>query len=289
MINIKGFLSILLINYEILSYKVDDINFYDEYNTLYNYLNYFFNFNVEETLIKNQSFLKDLSKGFKLKRVCITNDENNIEKAYDDLVFNDKKIDDVFYKNVKKELSDKNNTFQETRKLFDLRVEIYKKLTLAEENLKFEKIVGDTVKLKNQKDNLSETPEQKEFIKYIEDKSKTIDYNLFKEYFILKYLVLWQKNYLRQKKKENNELVKLIRVRWSNLKDETEKMSEDEKETEKPHNQIQQGLGLKILTPKQMLSRLSTTLAELKAGNNSEKLRDEIRQLLYSLYRSKKI
>ena len=41
MINIKGFLSILLINYEILSYKVDDINFYDKYNTLYNYLNYF--------------------------------------------------------------------------------------------------------------------------------------------------------------------------------------------------------------------------------------------------------
>ena len=34
-------------------------------------------------------------------------------------------------------------------------------------------------------------------------------------------------------KKENNELVKLIRVRWSNLKDEIDKMSEDEKETEK--------------------------------------------------------
>ena len=235
MINIKGFLSILLINYEILSYKVDDINFYDEYNTLYNYLNYFFNFNVEETLIKNQSFLKDLSKGFKLKSVCITNDENNIEKAYDDLVFNDKKIDDVFYKNVKKELSDKNNTFQETRKLFDLRVEIYKKLTLAEENLKFEKIVGDTVKLKNQKHNLSETPEQKEFIKYIEDKSKTIDYNLFKKYFNFEVpSALAKKLFETKDKKENNELVELIRVRWSNLKDEIGKMSEDEKETEKP-------------------------------------------------------
>ena len=67
MINIKGFLSILLINYEILSYKVDDINFYDKYNTLYNYLNYFFNFNVEETLIKNQSFLKIYQKGLSLK------------------------------------------------------------------------------------------------------------------------------------------------------------------------------------------------------------------------------
>ena len=38
-----------------------------------------------------------------------------------------------------------------------------------------------------------------------------------------------------------------------------------------------------------MLSRLPITSAQLKAGNNSEKLKDEIRQLLYSLYRSKKL
>ena len=38
-----------------------------------------------------------------------------------------------------------------------------------------------------------------------------------------------------------------------------------------------------------MLSRLPITLAQLKAGNNSEKLKNEIRQLLYSLYRSKKL
>ena len=36
-----------------------------------------------------------------------------------------------------------------------------------------------------------------------------------------------------------------------------------------------------------MLSRLPITLAQLKAGNNSEKLKNEIRQLLYSLYRLK--
>ena len=50
-----------------------------------------------------------------------------------------------------------------------------------------------------------------------------------------------------------------------------------------------QGQGLKILTSSQMLSRLPITLAQLKAGNNSEKLKNEIRQLLYSLYRSKKL
>ena len=53
------------------------------------------------------------------------------------------------------------------------------------------------------------------------------------------------------------------------------------------NSEKQLGLGLKILTPNQMLSRLPITLAQLKAGNNSEKLKNEIRQLLYSLYRSK--
>ena len=53
-------------------------------------------------------------------------------------------------------------------------------------------------------------------------------------------------------------------------------------------NQLEQkGQGLKLLTPNQMLSRLPISLAQLKAGNNSEKLKNEIRQILYSLYRSK--
>ena len=47
----------------------------------------------------------------------------------------------------------------------------------------------------------------------------------------------------------------------------------------------QSGQGLKILTTNQILSRLPISLAQLKAGNNSEKLKNELRQLLYSLYR----
>ena len=55
-------------------------------------------------------------------------------------------------------------------------------------------------------------------------------------------------------------------------------------------NQLNQaGQGLKILTPNQMLSRLPISFAQLNAGNNSEKLKNEIRQLLYSLYRSKNL
>ena len=77
-------------------------------------------------------------------------------------------------------------------------------------------------------------------------------------------------------------------------------MSNDEKKIEKPNeivdiaekilelnNQNQQGQGFKTLTPDQMLSRLPISLVQLKAGNNSQKLNNEIKQLLYSLYRSK--
>ena len=49
------------------------------------------------------------------------------------------------------------------------------------------------------------------------------------------------------------------------------------------------GKGIKILAPKQMLQRLPIALAQLKAGNNSESLLNEIRQIVYSLYQSKQI
>ena len=62
---------------------------------------------------------------------------------------------------------------------------------------------------------------------------------------------------------------------------------ETEESAAEIRNQI--GQGLKILIPEQMLSRLLISLAQLKAGNNSQKLKNEIRQLLYSLYRSKKL
>ena len=55
------------------------------------------------------------------------------------------------------------------------------------------------------------------------------------------------------------------------------------------NGQTKEGKGLKILTPNQMLSRSPITLAQLKAGNNSEKLKNEIRQILYSLYRSENL
>ena len=100
---------------------------------------------------------------------------------------------------------------------------------------------------------------------------------------------------------KDSELVEEIKNMWNNLKDKIEEMFKEEIKSEKPNEisgiiseiidfnkEIQkQGSGLKILTPDQMLSRLPIYLAQLNAGNNSEKLKNEIRQLLYSLYRSK--
>ena len=92
----------------------------------------------------------------------------------------------------------------------------------------------------------------------------------------------------------------IFNSKLEDLEKDIKEISEEEIETEKAYNIVkvvkkileinkinQQGKGIKILTPNQMLSRLPITLAQLKAGNNSEKLKNEIRQLLHSLYRSK--
>ena len=108
--------------------------------------------------------------------------------------------------------------------------------------------------------------------------------------------------YRKNDKKTNSKLVNMVKNGLSDLKNEIENMGEEEKEIEKPgeiidivekllifNKQNQQGQGLKILTPDQMLSRLPISLAQLKAGNNSQKLKNEIGQLLYSLHRSKNL
>ena len=55
------------------------------------------------------------------------------------------------------------------------------------------------------------------------------------------------------------------------------------------YNAKQNEKGFKILTSKQMLQRLPIALAQVKAGNNSEGLLNEIRQIIYYLYQSKQI
>ena len=64
---------------------------------------------------------------------------------------------------------------------------------------------------------------------------------------------------------------------------DTTDMPELESEESAAQRREHEGKGLKILTPQQMISRLPTSLAQLKAVNNSQKRKNEIRQLSYSL------
>ena len=141
------------------------------------------------------------------------------------------------------------------------------------------------------------------FNEWINKKETDITNELFKKHFnfqrpsdMLKLL------YTTRDKTKNDELVNAINSGIKDVKEDIEVMSEVEKKKEKSHKilqiveeilkfneQKQTGKALKILTPNQMLSRLPITLAQLRAENNSEKLKNEIRQLFYSLYRSKNV
>ena len=109
--------------------------------------------------------------------------------------------------------------------------------------------------------------------------------------------------YVTKNRKKNNGLVNVIKSGLIDLIDEIKNMSEDQKEFEKPDKTLRSveeildfnnkqnhiALGLNTLTPNQMLSRLPMSLPQLKTGNNSEKLKNDIRKLLYSLYWSQKL
>ena len=88
-------------------------------------------------------------------------------------------------------------------------------------------------------------------------------------------------NYVPTYDKSNDEA--------DNEQPDTTNMPELESDEYAEQRRNKKGQGLKILTPEQMLSRLPISLAQLKAGNNSQKLKNEIRQLLYSLYRLKEL
>ena len=138
---------------------------------------------------------------------------------------------------------------------------------------------------------------------WVNRKETEINHELFKNYFSFQRVSNMLKTvYTTNDKKKNNKLVNVIKSGLSDLKNEIKNMGEKEKEIEKLNEVIdvvekilelnkqnQSGQRLKILTPDQMLSRLPITLAQSRAGNNSEKLKNEIRQLLYSLYRSKNL
>ena len=139
------------------------------------------------------------------------------------------------------------------------------------------------------------------FNEWIIKKQADINSELFMKHFNFQRPSDMLKNlYQINDKEKKNKLVNVINSGLKDLKEEIKEMSEEERKIEEPDKivkivdeilrftkQKQEGQGIKILTPNQILSRLPIFLAQLKAGNNSEKLNNEIRQLLYSLYRSK--
>ena len=161
---------------------------------------------------------------------------------------------------------------------------------------------GNVFKTKEESEEEESEERVKKLSKYIENDSKGINLDIFEKYFNFAVIPssLTKQLYKIKNKNKNNESVNLIKSGLSDLKDEIKEMSEDEKKIEKAdkiveiveeilkfNEQNQEGRGLKILTPSQMLSRLPISLTQLQARNNSEKLKNETRQLLYSLYRSK--
>ena len=137
----------------------------------------------------------------------------------------------------------------------------------------------------------------------IDARTRDINDELARKHFLVQDLGSLLEKMSKNNSEKNKIQVGLINSGLRDLKEEIEDMGEQKKKKkiENPDkivnivemilefNRQQQGQGLKILTPNQMLSRLPISLAQLKAGNNSEKLKNEIRQLLYSLYRSKKL
>ena len=129
-----------------------------------------------------------------------------------------------------------------------------------------------------------------------------VNEEIFQKYFKLQkpslmYKVLRTLN----DKEKNSNLVNMFNSGLKDLKEEIKKMSKEETENERPDEIVnivemildfnkqnqQKGQGIKILTPNQTLNRSPIALAQLQAGSNSNKLKNEIRQLLYYLYRSK--
>ena len=142
---------------------------------------------------------------------------------------------------------------------------------------------------------------RREKIAEIKEEEKKINNELFQKYFTNYPSPSDMYKKLRETEgKRNEDQVYAIKKVLNKMKKLIENVPEDRKLKIEENQKIidiverilyfnQSGGCLKVLTLNQMLSRLPISLAQLKSGNNSEKLKNEIRQLLYSLYQSKKL
>ena len=211
------------------------------------------NFNDEITSLNNINSPKKNTK--ELKNEVLS----NVRDLYNEL-------SDIYKDKYNKEI---NNSDTKKREKLD-----YKKLRLKDnlyssEEEQEEKQEGKQEEREEQEETISDV---NKFNKWINKKETSINTELFTKYFIF-----------QRPSDMSNFLNKMNDINKNSKPDKIVKIVEDILR----FNKQKQGQGIKILTLNQMLSRLPISVAQLKAGNNSKKLKNEIRQLLYSLYRSK--
>ena len=227
------------------------------------------------------------------------NDDDDDDESYKKIV-NDYKNNKLDYKNIKEELnkSNKRIDFYEKNKKTLKKILMHKnQVDKGKKDAKVLKIIINEIPLN--KVIKKHTTKKVIDISWIDNtelfnkvsNDVTSRYNKNKESFEL----LSIQNFLDN---INNEYIKNKKDALKNFKDLKNNVKSKElkyivKELERPicgydyENKELSGSGLKILTNKQMLNRLHILLAQIQAGNNSTKLKSEIRQILYSLYRSK--
>ena len=99
-----------------------------------------------------------------------------------------------------------------------------------------------------------------------------------------------KQGYPRGKSEEQTKTIDNIKSLYNSRKEVVQMFNDHAKNMSRNiYDSKQEGTGLEILTPKQMLQRLPIALAQIKAGNNSQNLLNKIRKIVYSLYQSKEI
>ena len=261
--------------------------------------------NLNDVKLQQTNFLKDLMNGFEVYKT-IKKPKNELNYKAEDLYLIllgnlNKTVHDIFLKKPK----DKNNKeiFLQARILFDLREKTFKKL-FNKGIIRSDSDQSDIVRQEYEESIAERTKLIKQRLDEIKRKEQNINNELFKHYFNYQSPSKMYNTLSDTKNTEKHNIqVNLIKSGLIDLQKDIENTSKDDVNKIEEMNKIadivelilyfnnddKSGQGLKILTSNQMLGRLSISSAQLNARNNSEKLKNEIRQILHSLYRSKKL
>ena len=269
-----------------------------------------------KTIQKNVNYRKLKVKGGNMK------DYRTFKELFRDLCYKNLTIDEAESKQDKfntvlhvlknyspkhdKYVTLKNNLLDNASKFYEGREKIIEGFKNGVFSFYYNRDHEERMKFEEEEEKEKEEEEKTKFNvnklnEWVNKEETSINTELFKKHFnfqgpsdMLKCL------YQANDKEKNNELVNIVDSGLKDFIKENKKISEEERITEKSDKIIktvkkilkfnkrkQEGQGIKILTPNQMVSRLPISLAQLEAGNSSNKLNNEIRQLLYSLYCSR--